>query len=71
MKQFDFDYPHFSSISRDAENCSRSFIEAATEDEFVEANQGIVKSNGKVYSRLKTSPAILSLIHKSSPRLLF
>jgi hypothetical protein len=51
MKQFDFDHPHFFKHQLQRRKLlKRLYKSGATEDEFVKANQGIVKPNGKVYS---------------------
>jgi hypothetical protein len=56
MKQFDFDHPHFFKHQpRRREPLKKFYNSGTTEDEFVKANKGIVKLNGKVYghSRLR------------------
>jgi hypothetical protein len=52
MKQFDFNHPVFLRHQpRRQELLKRLYKSGATEEEFVEANREIAKSNGKVYSR--------------------
>jgi hypothetical protein len=52
MKQFDFNHPDFFRHQpRRRELFKKLYKSGATEDEYVKANQEIVKPNGRVYSR--------------------
>jgi hypothetical protein len=54
MKQFDFNHPDFFRRQpRRRELFKKLYKSGATEDEYVKANQEIVKPNGGVYSRSK------------------